>query len=89
MERLPALPRPKDLMRGFLAILLVLSFQVALAALFKFTVPETNRDMVIYMLGQLSGMVTTAIAFYFATSKSSQDKNQIIGRMSDEPKEPE
>ena len=65
-------------MRSTLALLLVLSFQIALAALFKVSVPETNRDMVIYMLGQLSGMVTTAVAFYFSTSKSSVDKNKLI-----------
>lgn len=67
-----------DIMRATLALLLLLSFQAALGALFKFQVPQTNRDMVIYMLGQLSGMVTTALAFYFATSKSSHDKNALI-----------
>lgn len=72
-----------DLMRGALALALLLSFQFALAALFKWRVPETNRDMVIYMLGQLSGMVTTALAYYFATSKSSQEKNAVIASMSD------
>ena len=70
-----------DIMRGALAIILLLSFQLSLAALFRFNVPDTNRDMVIYMLGQLSGMVTTALAFYFATSKSSADKNAVIASM--------
>jgi hypothetical protein len=72
-----------ELMRGTLAIVLLLSFQLALAALFKWQVPETNRDMIIYMLGQLSGMVTTALVFYFGTSKSSQDKNAVISNMTD------
>lgn len=74
-----------DIMRGALAIALLLSFQLALAALFRFQVPDTNRDMVIYMLGQLSGMVTTALAFYFATSKSSHDKNAVIAGLTDGP----
>jgi|LakMenE18May11ns_1017448.scaffolds.fasta_scaffold9959624_5 hypothetical protein len=72
-----------ELMRATLAIVLLLSFQLALAALFKWQVPETNRDMIIYMLGQLSGMVTTALVFYFGTSKSSQDKNAVISNMTD------
>ena len=75
-----------DWMRGVLAIALLLSFQVALGALFKVEVPQSNRDMVIYMLGQLSGMVTTALAFYFATSKSSSDKNAVIANMADGPR---
>ena len=74
-----------DWMRGALAVALLLSFQLALAAMFRIPVPETNRDMVIYMLGQLSGMVTTALAFYFATSKSSSDKNAVIAGMADSP----
>lgn len=70
-----------DYMRGALAIVLLMSFQLALAALFRWQVPETNRDMVIYMLGQLSGMVTTALAFYFATTKSSHEKDKVIAEM--------
>jgi hypothetical protein len=77
-----------DWMRGLLAIVLLLSFQACLAALFNFEVPETNRDMVIYMLGQLSGMVTTALAFYFATSKSSADKTAVINSMTDQLSQP-
>ena len=73
-----------DLMRGSLAIILLLSFQAALFALFSFKVPDSNRDMVIYMLGQLSGMVTTALAFYFATTKSSQDKNAVIASVTEQ-----
>lgn len=73
-----------DWMRSTLALCLLFSFQFALGALFKWRVPTENRDMVIYMLGQLSGMVTTAIAFYFATSKSSADKNAMIASMASE-----
>ena len=65
-------------MRATLAFLLLISFQAALAALMQIDVPTANRDMVIYMLGQLSGMVATAIAFYYSTSKSSVDKNKLL-----------
>jgi hypothetical protein len=68
-------------MRAVLAIALLVAFFAAGALLFRAQVPAGNRDMVIYMLGQLSGMVTTALAFYFATSKSSSDKNQVIARL--------
>lgn len=81
-------PIRRDLMRGALAIMLLLSFQIALGALFRLQVPETNRDMVIYMLGQLSGMVAMALAFYFSTSKSSADKTAVIAGMAD-PASPE
>lgn len=72
------LTRPRDAMRATLAIVLVLAFLAAGLALFRWAVPEGNRDLLTYMLGQLSGMVTTALAFYFATTKSSADKNEVL-----------
>lgn len=77
------LPRPRDLMRAFLAILLLAAFMASLFALFIWAVPESNRDLVTYMLGQLSGFAGGAFLFYFGTTKSSADKNEIIGRVTD------
>jgi UDP-N-acetylmuramyl pentapeptide phosphotransferase/UDP-N-acetylglucosamine-1-phosphate transferase len=68
-------------MRGGLAIALLASFQFALLALFRLEVPESNRDLVNFMLGQLSIMAVGALGYYFNTSKSSQDKTQIITDM--------
>lgn len=72
----------RDLMRGGLAWALLSAFVVAGWQLLHKSVPDTNRDMVIYMLGQLSGMVGTALAFYFSTSKSSAEKNDVISNLS-------
>lgn len=72
------IPLPKDAMRASLTMLLVLGFGAALAALFAFTVPATNRDMVVYMLGQLSGFAGAGVYFYLGTSKSSSDKNKLL-----------
>lgn len=70
--------RPKDLMRGFLTVILLLGFLGALAALFQWVVPEANEKLVTYMLGQLSGFVSACVLFYVGTSKSSSDKNDTI-----------
>ena len=52
-------------MRNLLALLLVGSF-IAAAMVFTFrAIPETNRDILTYMIGQLSGMALTALGFYF------------------------
>lgn len=71
-------PRPYNVMQAVLALLLVLAFLAAGLALFRWVVPSDNRELLTYMLGQLSGMVTTALAFYYATTKSSADKNRVI-----------
>ena len=52
-------------MRNLLAFLLVGAF-IGAAMLFTFrTIPEGNRDILTYMVGQLSGMALTALGFYF------------------------
>ena len=73
----------RDIMRGTLAILLMTAFCGAMLALFFNEVPPSNKETLTYAMGQLSGMVTTALAFYFATSKSSADKNDVIASMAD------
>lgn len=71
-------PQRHDAMQAALALLLVIAFLLAGLALFRWAVPADNRELLTYMLGQLSGMVTTALAFYFATTKSSSDKNRAL-----------
>lgn len=73
-----SLLRPRDAMRGFLATALVACFMLALFWLMRWIVPEANRDLVNFMLGQLSIMVSGALVFYFGTTKSSADKTDII-----------
>lgn len=67
-----------DFMRGSLALALVLAFQVAMGALFWHPIPQSNEQLLTYMLGQLSGMVTTALAFYFATTQGSEQKTHML-----------
>lgn len=79
------LARPKSIMRGALTLILTAGFLIALAALMKVPVPPDNRDMVFYMLGQLSGGFMLGIGFYLASSKSSEDKNDIVARALERP----
>lgn len=72
-------------MRGALAIGLITLFAAAIIGLFRLQIFESNRETITYMLGQLSGMVTTAIAFYFNTTQSSVDKNHVIANLADSP----
>lgn len=59
-------------MRNLLAFLLVGAF-IAVLPLFAFkTIPEANKDIIVYMVGQLSGMALTALGFYFV-NKVGQD----------------
>jgi hypothetical protein len=61
-----------EFMRNLLAFLLVGAFIGAMAAFTLVAIPTNNRDILTYMIGQLSGMATTCLGFYFV-NKVGQD----------------
>jgi hypothetical protein len=63
---------PLDKQRIWLATGLITAFCACLLVLLFKAFPPENKDIVIYMIGQLSGMSTMALGFYF-TNKAGQD----------------
>lgn len=61
-----------DRFRNILAMFLVVSFVLILPLFVFWGMPATSKDIVTYMVGQLSGMATMALGFYF-TNKVGQD----------------
>lgn len=61
-----------EFMRNLLAFLLVGAFISVFPVLTFFVIPDVNKDIVTYMVGQLSGMATTTLGFYFV-NKVGQD----------------
>lgn len=61
-----------DKFRNILAFFLVGSFVTMLPALIVWAIPAANKDIVTYMVGQLSGMAATVLGFYFV-NKAGQD----------------
>lgn len=61
-----------DLFRNALAFFLISAFVGVLPLLIFKTIPTDNKEVIVYIIGQLSGMATTALAFYF-TQKAGQD----------------
>lgn len=76
-----------DRQRFYLAACLTIAFISAVGALFWKGIPTDNKDLVNYMLGQLSGMTTMALGLYFL-NKAGQDaaddkKTENTGKMAD------
>ena len=76
-----------DSQRMFLAISLVSAFVVCIIILFFRKIPPENKDLITYMIGQLSGMATMAMGYYFV-NKVGQDaaddkKSENTGKMAD------
>lgn len=61
-----------EFMRNLLAFLLVGAFIGAMGAFTLLPIPKENKDILTYMVGQLSGMAITVLGFYFV-SKVGQD----------------
>lgn len=52
------------------------AFVGSLAALFIVPIPDPNRQVIVYMLGQLSGFVAAIVATYFVKPHDQAEKDQ-------------
>lgn len=92
MEGVPAVSARSPLdqiefMRNLLAFALVGAFIGAMGAFTFFVIPAENKDILTYMVGQLSGMAIMALGFYFV-SKVGQDaldatRSENTGKLAD------
>lgn len=65
---------------GVLTVLLVASFLVAVVLLYFFEIPATNRETLVYMLGQLSGLTTACVMFWVGTTHGSGQKTDLLAK---------
>lgn len=80
-------PKDADRFRNFLAFALVGAFITCIPLFAVKAIPTANKDIVTYMVGQLSGMALTALGFYFV-NKAGQDaldakRAETTGKMAD------
>lgn len=71
----------RDTIRNLLSGFIAGSFMSAVAALYVFPIPATNKDLIVFMLGQTAGFMGAVMAFHFGTSKGSADKTQMLAGM--------
>lgn len=62
--------------RDWLALLLVIAFMSVIFFLLKWAFPKQNEQLIVYMLGQLSGFTATAIALYYTLSKHDETSSE-------------
>jgi hypothetical protein len=70
----------KSLMPAVLTCFILGSFIGTLVALFALEVPPSNRDIVVYMVGQLSGFSAAAVAFWLGTTRNSEQKTDMLAK---------
>lgn len=65
---------------GFITLYLSTSFVASIVLLFFFEVPATNKEILVYMLGQLSGLATSCVVFWVGTTHSSGQKTDLLAK---------
>lgn len=70
--------------RRTIAIISILGFFGLLIVLARMEVPQSNRDPYNILLGALSGVVTTIVAFYFGDSESNGKDDEQQQRTMDD-----
>ena len=68
----------KGLFRDMLGGFIVAGFIGAMGALFIVPVPEKNHDLIVFMLGQLSGFAGAVIGYHYHTNASSARKTEML-----------
>lgn len=78
METFKNMLTGKNFMRNLLAIFVVaVGFTVIFAVLFG-DIPESKNNTVNLILGFVFGAITMVSSFYFGTSQSSTEKNEML-----------
>lgn len=69
--------------RHILGGFVVSAFVGTMIALFVVPVPSGNHDLIVFMLGQLSGFAGAVVTFHYGSSQGSKDKSALLGGGSD------
>lgn len=67
-------------LRDYIGVGLVFAFVSVLVALLFKNIPQANEQLIVYMLGQLSGFVSTVVAFHYVLTKNSETATENTGR---------
>lgn len=75
-------------MKDFLAKIDILQFLTAVTVLFVFlavvmaliyrAIPDSNKEILIHVLGIIEGAIMTLVSFYYGSSKGSEKRNDTI-----------
>lgn len=67
-------------MPAVLSIFLFMLFSTVSFALFKWAIPDGNRDLIVYLAGQISGFVATVVVYWLGASKGGEEQTKFINK---------
>ena len=51
--------------------------------MFFIDIPSSNRDTIVYMVGQLAGFAAACVAFWVGTTRQSENKTSLLAQGGD------
>lgn len=74
-------------LRDWIGVALIAAFVCVLLGLLFKNIPAANEQIIVYMLGQLSGFVATVVGYHYVTGVADADKAEQTNKMADAMKE--
>lgn len=75
----------KDWVPNVLAMSLLIGLLALTWFLLGSEVPAGNKEIIINLMGVLEGSLVTVMTFFFGSSRSSDEKSKILGRIAEQP----
>lgn len=76
-----------DWMKTFVGITFVLLFTFLVIWVIMKPIPEGNREIALFVAGEVAGVALTIASFYYGSSKGSQEKAEHLKSLTDKVKE--
>jgi len=73
--------KTKDIFQYYLAGLIVLVFFTLIYIVFKFALPDTNKEIGYMVIGALTMKFGDVVAYFFNSTKGSAEKTDIISKL--------
>lgn len=70
--------KPAQIAMYILAGLIVTGFFSILGLLIFVEIPDKNKDILLMIVGALIASFSALVSYYFGSSKSSSDKNELL-----------
>ena len=66
-------------MPSAIAMVMCAMFVAIVGALFIWAVPGENKDIVVYMAGQVSGLLASCVVYWVGSTRASANKDMMRG----------
>jgi hypothetical protein len=71
----------KDWVPSALAFIIVSALMITMGLMFGHVIPAANHDVFLNLIGILEGAVLSVMNFEFGSSRSSREKDEVLGKM--------